>query len=108
MKVGVDFSVFTEEDGAFGNLSGELNLITEPQIGDSVSFIFSDKKLALDPAIGFCGILKVTDRIISANREGQQLSLALSDVVVKSKTEAQKAVQYFESVFDLYAVRYEE
>jgi hypothetical protein len=108
MKVAVDFSVFTKDEGAFGNVSGEVSVITVPQIGDSISFLFSDAKVSLDQTIGFGGILKVTDRIIAINREDQQLALALSNVVVQTKNDALKVMQYFEYAFDLFAVRYED
>lgn len=108
MKVTVDFSVFTAEAGAFGNLTGEIDVSVAPQIGDSISFMFSKSKATLDPSTGFSGMLKVTDRVIVANQGNQQLALALSDIVVPTKSDAVKVIQYFELAYNLFSVEYSE
>jgi len=107
MKVHVDFSVYTDEDGSFGGVSGEIEVITLPQIGDSVSFMFSSKGIVIDPEVGFRGMLDVTSRIILANHEDQKLMLTLSDVVVKTRADALQLVKYFEDAFGLFADIYE-
>ena len=105
MKIAVDFSIFTEE-GAFGQVSGDLDMVVMPEIGDSISFLFADNGVVLDSNVKFCGILKVTDRII-AMRKGGSLAIALSDVVVPTKDDAIKLMQYFESAFDLFGQQYD-
>lgn len=108
MKVSVDFSIFTQVDGAFGSASGEIDTITTPQIGDSISFLFPKGDLTIEPSIGFSGILKVTDRVIAANRDDQQLILALSDINLATKSDAIKVAEYLEAAFDLFVVIYDE
>ncbi|MBU3058487.1 hypothetical protein [Pseudomonas indica] len=108
MKVSVDFSVYTQADGAFGNVSGEISVLTPPQIGDSISFLFPQNGQTIDPSIGFSGVLKVTDRVIAANRDDQLLMLALSDIKLATKIDALKLTEYLEAAFDLLAVMYSE
>lgn len=108
MKVSVDFSIYTREEGAFGNASGEISVPTYPQIGDSISFLFPGKDLTIDPSIGFSGVLKITDRVIAANRDDQALMLTLGDIVLATKSDALKLVEYLESAFDLFSVIYSE
>jgi hypothetical protein len=108
MKVSVDFSVYTQADGAFGNVSGEISVLTPPQIGDSISFLFPQNCQAIDPSIGFSGVLKVTDRVIAANRDDQLLMLALSDITLATKSDVLKLTEYLEAAFDLLAVMYSE
>ena len=107
MKVDIDFSIYSEEEGAYGSVSGEISVNVLPHIGDTISFLFSGKNIALDPLIGFDGMLEVTNRIISANREDRKLALSLGDVVVPTKNDALKLMQYLESAFDLFADIYE-
>lgn len=108
MIVVIDFSVFIKEAGAFGNVTGELDMPVVPQIGDSLSFLFPGSKSELDLSVGFEGILKVTDRVIPVNQSDQPLSLALSEVVVLTKGDAIKVMQHFESAFGLFAISYLE
>lgn len=108
MKISVDFSIYTQADGAFGSVSGEIEILTPPQIGDSISFLFPQGDQAIDPSAGFSGILKVTDRVIAANRDDQLLMLALSDITLATKSDALKVTEYLETAFDLFAVIYAE
>ncbi|MGY2399976.1 hypothetical protein [Pseudomonas sp. SDO5271_S396] len=108
MKISVDFSIYTQADGVFGSVSGEIESLTPPQIGDSISFLFPQGDQAIDPSIGFSGILKVIDRVIAANRDDQLLMLALSDITLTTKSDALKLVEYLESAFDLFSVIYSE
>lgn len=102
MKIYIDFSVFTEEGGAFGNVTGELDLAVVPQIGDSVSFAFSDKPDIYMPA-DFMGILTVTDRVIPLGGDGFKLQLSLSDVTTSTEDSGSELMSYFESAFGLFA-----
>lgn len=88
MKVAIDFSVFIEDEGVFGNVTGEVDVPIEPQIGDSLSFLFSSGQCKLDVGAGSAGMLKVTDRIVPVNQNDQLLSLALNEVVVPTKSDA--------------------
>lgn len=108
MKVSVDFSVYIQADGAFGSVSGEIDTPTPPQIGDSISFLFPRGGQTIESSIGFNGILKVTDRVIAANRDDQKLMLTLSDITLATKSDAIKVTEYLEAAFDLFAVIYAE
>lgn len=108
MKAAIDISLYTQEEGAFGNISGEIKTLTPPQIGDSISFLFPKEDIAFDSSLGFSGILKVTDRVIAANHDDQPIMLALSDITLATKGDALKLVEYLESAFDLFAVIYSE
>jgi len=97
MKIYIDISVFTDESGAYGNVTGELELAITPHIGDSVSFAFPDKADVSMPD-GFIGILVVTDRVISS----EQLQLSLSDVTMPTEVGGSELMNYFESAFGLF------
>ena len=105
MKVVIDFSIFVSDMGAFGNITGQLDVPVTPQIGDSLSVMFSGSEY-IPENIEFSGLFKVTDRIISAHSDDQNLSLALSEVTVRSTEEALKLMKYFELNFNLFAIRY--
>jgi hypothetical protein len=105
MIIYIDVSVFSEEGGACGNVSGKLELQMVPQIGDSVSFTFSAKNKDAVLPTDFDGILTVTDRVVSANVENQEVlaSLSLSDVMVPTRESALKVMDYLESAFGLFS-----
>lgn len=105
MRVSIDFSLNTKE-GAFGNVSGEIDVLTEPQIGDSISLLFPGCNNSIEPPAGFTGILKVTDRVIAANKNDQPLMIALNDVAVATESDALKLIEYLEAAFDLFSVIY--
>lgn len=106
MKATIDISLYTQEEGAFGNISGEISTLTPPQIGDSISFLFPTKEIEFDHSTGFSGILKITERVIAANHDMQPLMLGLSDINLATKRDAIKLAEYLESAFDLFAVIY--
>lgn len=108
MKIYIDFSVFTEETGAYGNVTGELDLGVTPQVGDKISFMFSSKQNVPLMPEGFSGVLSVTDRILSVSRENQQLSLSLSDLTMPTLAGACELMSYFEEAFGLFVDVYEE
>jgi len=107
MKVSIDFSVYTDVDGAFGYVSGEIDVIESPQVGDTISFISPSSDLVIDSLLGFDGHLKVTDRVIAANRSDSRVMLALSDVGLAKKDDAVKLMAYMEKAFGLFASKYE-
>lgn len=103
MKVRVDFSVFISsltESKAYGNIHGTLELPAVPFPGNGLSFLFSPRK-KIPPKIGdfewTLGIERVTF-LVGQN----QICLALQDVVVKTKSEAEAFTDYFVGGFDLY------
>ncbi len=106
MKVQIDFSVFTDETGAFGNITGDLSLLTVPVVGDSISFLFPNTGAILDQDLGFNGILKVVDRVFCPCIEGGTITLELNSVSVKTKKDGEKIMRYFESEFGFFSVVY--
>lgn len=105
MRVAIDFSVYTQADGAFGNVTGSVSLIVLPEAGDSILFPFKEGE---DSSLsGFSGILKVMHRVIPIDQENAQIMLALEDVEVPSVEDAMRLAKYLESAFDLFCVVYE-
>jgi hypothetical protein len=106
LKVYVDFSIFFEPDGAYGSVSGELELATYPIAGDAISFLFSPET-SFDTRCGFDGSLRVTSRQLTALPARHQVFLSLGDVMVKSKADAEALAGYFESTFGLSSFPYQ-
>lgn len=103
ISIYIDVSIFSEESGACGNISGELDLPVTPQIGDSVSFTFSSKNKNVVLPAYFDGFLTVAGRVISTNVDKPTVLISLSDVMVPTVEDALKVMNYFESAFDLFA-----
>lgn len=103
MIVYIDVSIFSEESGAYGKISGELELPIVPQIGDLISFTFSEKNKNIVLPAYFDGFLTVTDRVVPANVDTQNVLVSLSDVMVPTVTSAVNVMDYFESGFNLFA-----
>lgn len=102
MNIYIDVSVFSEEGGACGNVSGKLELQIVPQIGDSLSFTFSAKSKNIVLPTDFDGILTVTDRVVLANVDDQKVLISLSDIMVPTRERALKVMDYLESAFGLF------
>ena len=96
VTVHIDASLFTE-DRAFGMVSGPINIAVVPQVGDLISFEFAETVEAYlgEHKLPFGGQLRVTDRIILANREGAVL-LALEDITVATNEAAHHLLKMFE------------
>ena len=107
MKVRVDFSIFTASGEAVGHIEGELDCVVGPMIGDTISFMFAPNGCGIPSGHEFGGQLKVTDRIISPNRDGP-ITLMLDDLIVGTKPQAMMLVAYFEDGFGLFANLYEQ
>ena len=103
MKIHIDFSLFTESDGAFGTVHGFIEFASPPQIGDTVSFQSGKAGVALDPRSGFVGMVEVHGRIFIANPdECSGVSLLLADVTVPTPDAARIAANYLERAFGLF------
>jgi hypothetical protein len=99
MKIAIDASIFTKEAGSFGKLSGPLELPCEPQIGDTISFIFPKNKAVL-PLPGIAGQYRIEDRILGVY-EGAEVIVMLEDITVDSIAQARALSDYLERGFDL-------
>ncbi|MFW5425820.1 MAG: hypothetical protein ACKE8G_06385 [Methylophagaceae bacterium] len=102
MKFYIDISIFSEENGAYGNITGDLELSLPPQIGDVVSFSFAANNKSIILPASFDGFLTVTDRVISANMDDKRILISLSDIMVPTREHALKVADYFELAFDLF------
>jgi hypothetical protein len=106
MRVVVDASIFTREAGAFGNISGAIDVSFEPCIGDTLSFIPTRVTKEMPP--GFSGQVRVEGRIITAGGDSHGLMLSLEDITVPSVADAQGLVAFFEDAHGLFANIYDE
>ena len=103
MEVYIDFSVFISsptESEAYGNIHGTLVLPTIPSSGDELSFLFSSGKKMLPKIEGVRWVLGIEKVIFLVGKE--QVCLALQDVVINTKSEAEALVDYFVNGFGLY------
>jgi hypothetical protein len=108
MKVRIDFSVFTSNHEAIGNVDGELECVVEPMIGDTICLMLAPDNKPIPPGDHGGGLLTVTARMIRPNDPEAQLSLSLSDFVVDTKEQAIALMDYFESGYKLFANIYED
>ena len=99
MKFEIDISIFTSSDGAFGNATGSIELEVAPNVGDTISFVFPSAP-GVSPVAGFTGLLRVTDRVLSAGG-GSKISLALDDITVPNAEVARAVAEYLEKGFGL-------
>jgi hypothetical protein len=106
MKVVVDASIFSQESGAFGNVSGAIDVSVVPSVGDTLSFIPSKASAEMPP--GFSGQVRVESRIITAGADSHGLMLALEDITVETDADAQALVAFFEHAHGLFANIYDE
>jgi len=90
-KVYVDASIFTKAK-AFGKISGQIDVSIIPQIGDLMTF----GPRGPTSVFTVVGLLRVNDRIISAN-DGVAVSLVLEDIIVETDEDARKLIQFFEA-----------
>ena len=107
MKVNIDSSIFSREKGAFGNVTGSIELVVIPQIGDTIIFSPPTAEAKID-SLKFNGVLKVTARIFSANSSTDEISIALTDIMVDTEQDAAAVADYLEVGFNLFATIYEK
>jgi len=109
MKIHIDFSLFTESDGAFGNVHGIIAFAVPPQVGDTVSFQSGKAGVMFDPRSGFLGVIQVDTRILVANpKDDFGIMLMLADVTVPTPEAARILADYMERAFDLFVDVYDE
>ncbi len=105
MKVVVDASIFTREDGSFGNVSGAVELSYEPHAGDLISFHPTAASGPFPP--GFTGMVEVTQRIHSAGGDPHGLLVSLEDITVQTIRDAQRLAEFFQAGFALHVNVYD-
>jgi hypothetical protein len=99
MKFSIDVSIFTQSNGAFGNVTGTIELDAAPQIGDTISFAFP-KIADLARAAGFTGMLRVRDRVFNVGG-GSNIALSLEDLELSTVEEARAVAEFLEKGFGL-------
>lgn len=105
-RIHVDISV-VGIGTAYGRLSGAIDVGTIPQIGDQLSFL-SPKYGELPAEIGEIPyLLRVTDRILTANTDDEAL-LSLEDIVAETDATARIVMAFFEECHGLFAEPYTE
>lgn len=105
MKYSVDFSIFTQEPAAFGNVVGLIHLVVEPVVGDVIWFLRPANGAKM-PSCGFGGSLIVEGRSLVANSEDGGVSLGLSDLTVVDANDARAIAKYFENGFGFFSNEY--
>jgi hypothetical protein len=100
MEVIVDASIFTREGGSFGNVSGSMALSFEPHIGDTISFLPSDRSGPCPD--GFTATLRVTQRILAAGGDRHGLLVQLEDIHVGTIAAANALCAFFQNGFALF------
>jgi hypothetical protein len=106
VSVHIDISLFTKA-AAFGMVSGPLDVPAIPQVGDSISFHFTEPSEAYigKQELSFEGQLRVTDRI--ANVDGEVL-LLLEDITAATPRDARHLMEMFERLHGLFGDVWEE
>jgi hypothetical protein len=107
MKIYIDLSLFYGSTGAFGRVSGELDLPAVPQVGNTIVCSFPNNGVLPVVVGGFDGLLTVTDVRFAAQALNAPISLSLDDVVLQTREDARKVMTYLEEGFGLFGEEYE-
>lgn len=107
MKMNVDFSVNTVGGNSIGSVDGEMEFRINPLIGDTIYFSSSSNGTAIPSGHKYGGLLKVQERIIRPNHDGNSVMLSLEDLTVDSREQALSIMQYLEDCYGLFATIYE-
>ena len=93
----VDASLFTA-DQSVGHVTGSLKVRSLPAEGSVMPFVHDNS----DNAASLLGDLTV-EHVLTPEQEGDEWLFALSDIVVKTKSEAFQVAKYLERHFGFYA-----
>ena len=107
MKITVDFSVNTVGGDAVGSVDGQMEFGVDPLIGDTIYFSSASNGMVIPSGHSYGGLLKVQERIIRPNQEGNFVALSLEDLTVESREQALAMMQYLELCYGLFATTYE-
>ena len=110
MIVDIDFSVLTEKR-ALGRVSGRLEFLVAPQIGDNILFplvvegqSLIDNDILIDLARRQFSVMS---RRIYPSGNDVSVSLSLDDVIVLTTEHGLELMKYFESAHGLFGEAYE-
>ncbi len=107
MKIIIDISVNTASGSAVGSVDGEMEFGIDPLIGDTIYFSSSANGTAIPSGHRYGGLLKVKERIIRPNNEGNSVTLSLEDLTVDSREQALSIMRYLEDCYGLFLTIYE-
>lgn len=105
MKVSISFSVFSAPDTPAANVTGDIDVLAVPGVGDRLGVLFGLSKAM--PDVDFSGFLIVETRTFILHPESV-CTLQVGDVYVGSVAAAEALLEYFECQFNLYSYRYDE
>jgi len=108
MKLNVDLSLFYGSTGAFGRVSGELDLPAIPQTGNTISFMFSNNDVAPVIVNGFDGLVTVAGVRFAPQSLKTPVTLDLGEIVLHTREDARKVMTYLEEGFGLFGDEYQE
>ena len=100
MKYPIDISVYSP-NRSVGMISGELELVTLPRIGETISFGSGKPAVPIPTVHQFSWQLRVAHVLHPAN--GGRTMLALEDLNAASEVDARAIMAYLEQAFDLFA-----
>lgn len=80
MKIYVDFSIFAKSDQSLGHVSGEVEVSSEPRVGELLAL---PGRSSLRQEVGIPAALRVEHIIQSSFSTGPILQVALEDVTLE-------------------------
>jgi hypothetical protein len=105
-NVSIDFSILSDS-GTFCKISGNINVPVIPQVGDKISFPFSEeywKVFDNGDCLGYVSApFTVDHRIIFAGGDEQSIIIMMKDVIVPSTQDAYRIAKYFELAHKLFS-----
>ncbi|USI99478.1 hypothetical protein MUG10_15630 [Xanthomonas prunicola] len=106
MKVRVDFSLQTSNGISIGHMEGTLEFPLAPELGDTINLMFSGEGINIPKGHENGGILKVTERIITPNKNEDYLSIMLDDMIITDDIQADLIINYLSTSFKFNANLY--
>ena len=106
MKAQIDFSIVSLDGDAIGSVMGEVDLPLLPAIGDTLCFVMDADGRRIPDGHTMNGMLRVVTRVICPESVGIPISLSMEDMVLKTREQALKVMEYLEIGFDMDVVIY--
>jgi hypothetical protein len=100
MEVSIDIDLLAAPSTAVGQISGKLDLLALPHIGETLSFMFNKTDAVFPIGSGFSGLLKVENVIYPVDR-GFPPIVGLEPIQATSGEHAQSIARYLEDAFGL-------
>jgi hypothetical protein len=107
IRVYIDLSVMTVEPSAGGCVSGVIDLIPVPGVGDTVVLARSISATPYPPVVGFTGHFKVSDVLFQPASHPVSIALNFEDLTVPTIADARIIMKFLEEGFALSADEFE-